>query len=227
MVENYFIFKEVKTNVEDVIIKDEGMPFIQEAEQDVEIVEVPGRDGFLTVNNQRKKPVTKVITGVLINKKNKYEMRRWLKGRGKLILSNDADVFYNASIITPPAFTDHWSGGWAFNVSFLCQPYGYLHDGEDMVEITKQNTFIHNQYESTNPLLRIYGNGKVNLFFNNREIAVTINEYIDIDSELKESYKGHKLNPFNGDFPIITNGMTDISWTGTVSKIEVIPRWRR
>mgnify|MGYP001499101686 FL=1 len=87
MVEPYFIFNNIKSTDLDVVVKDEWLPPVQKASDDVEIIEVPGRDGYLTISKNRKKPIVKTITAVLINEENKHIVREWLYGEWKLILS--------------------------------------------------------------------------------------------------------------------------------------------
>lgn len=225
--EDYFIFKNKSSLNLDIVIEDGTMSPIQDAEREVEILEIPGRDGFLTVDKGRRKPVTKVVSGVLLNGNNKYIVRDWLKGNGKLMLSNDEGVFYKASIIEAPIFTDHWSKGWNIDIEFLCQPYGYLHEGQNTITINTKGTEIHNNYEESQPYFKITGSGKVDLFINNNKIILDLDEYVEIDSELKESWKNSLPKPFKGSFPVFKQGVNTITWDGNINNIEVIPRWRK
>ena len=57
-----------------------------------------------------------------------------------------------------------------------------------------------------------------------------VNGFIEIDSEELEVYKGDES--FNDkanfkEFPALINGENRISWTGSVSKVEITPNWRR
>lgn len=228
MVGPFFIFKNKSSKYLDIVIKYEWLPPVVRARDEVEIIEVPGRDGYLTIPKDRKEPVIKKVKGILINEDKKVEVRRWLQGKGKLILSNDRDVFYFAQIINPVEFYDYWTYGWEFEIEFLCQPYGYLHEGQRVVTINKQKTVLHNPTdEVAKPLIKIYGSGDVDLIINNNINKFNIDGYVEIDSELMESYKDNSLVVFAGDFPKLKAGENVISWNGAVEKIEIIPRWRR
>lgn len=229
MVEPYFIFNNIKSTNLDVVVKDEWLPPVQKANDDIEIIEVPGRDGYLTISKNRKRPITKTITAVLINEKNKHIVREWLFGEGKLILSNESDVFYKARVVNNPQFQDFWGGyGWRFEVEFLCQPWAYLLTGETTITITEKDTVIHNLEEPSQPLIKIYGNGPIDLIVNDKIYKFdNVEEYAIVDSELMEVYKETSLVKYYGEFPELTTGENIISWTGDVIKIEVIPRWRR
>lgn len=228
MVDPYFVFKNRKSTNIDIVIKDEWLPPTMKARDEVEIVEVPGRDGYLTIYKHRKEPIIKTIKCILVNRKNRYEVRKWLQGKGKLILSNENDVFYLATIINSVVFFEHWNGGYEFEVEFLCQPHGYLPIGEEVINITKKDTVLRNPTnEVAKPFMKIYGSGSVDLIINNNIHKFNIDEYVEVDSELMESYKDTLPVIFTGEFPKLDSGENKISWDGNISKIEIIPRWRR
>ena len=55
-----------------------------------------------------------------------------------------------------------------------------------------------------------------------------ISGIIVIDSALQEAYKGTTLmnDHMSGDFPVLKPGQNAISWSGTVTRIIISPRWR-
>ena len=226
MVEDYFVFNGMSSDVFDIVLA-EGLPPIHSPINELEIINIPGRDGFLTIDKGRRKPFEKAITCILIDGSKKQQVRRWLKGKGQLILSNDEDVFYKATIINPIEYEDHWTEGWEFIINFICQPFGYLLSGQNPITITTKGTRLINTNELAEPYIKIYGSGEVDLTINNNIHKFTITDYIEIDSELMECYRGSASQTFKGKFPVLVNGESVISWTGSVSKIEVIPRWRR
>lgn len=203
------------------------MPPEQYPEDEIEYIEVPGRDGYLSINNNRKMPIEKMIEATLIRKENRDVVKRWLKGDGKLILSTEPDVYYKARVVTPVQYFGTIYRGRRFGVNFLCQPWAYLIEGDGIITITTKNTVINNPEELSKPLIKIYGSGAVDLIINSKIHKFNINGHITVDSELKESYKDNSLVPFTGDFPELRAGNNNISWTGTVTQIEVNPQWRR
>lgn len=228
MVEPFFIFKNINSLDLGIVIKDEWLPPVIKASDDVEIIEVPGRDGYLTISKNRKKPILKTVTAVLIDEHKKHEVRNWLYGEGRLILSNESDAFYKARIINSPEYYDYWGYGWQFDVEFLCQPWAYLLTGETIITITEKNTVIHNLEGPSQPLIKIYGNGPVDLIVNDKIHKFdNVEEYAIIDSELMEVYKETSPVKYYGEFPEFVPGENIVSWDGNVSKLEIIPRWRR
>lgn len=222
----YFIFKNVNSLEFDIKISE--MPPEQFAEDEVEYIEVPGRDGYLTINKGRKLPITKTIEATLLKKENREAVKRWLRGEGKLILSTEPDVYFKARIAEPVEFVGTIFGGRKFKVEFLCQPWAYLHTGDKVIVVTTKDTRINNPEEISKPLIKIYGTGAVDLIINNKIHKFdNIDEYVIVDSELMETYKETSLVKYYGDFPELTPGENTISWTGNITKIEITPRWRR
>lgn len=228
MREAYFIFNNKKSSDFGIAITFENLPPVERAEEDVEIIEVPGRDGYLTRSNNRRKPIEKIITCQLLKEEYRKTVRNWLQGKGRLILSNEDDVFFDAKVLNPVKFYWNIFGGYDFDVEFLCQPNAYLHEGHNAIEINNKNTIVYNPgTEISRPYIKIFGSGEIDLIVNNSISRYNINEYIEIDSEIMECYKGSSPEIFKGDFPLLTLGENKISWNGNVDRIEVVPRWCR
>ena len=73
------------------------------------------------------------------------------------------------------------------------------------------------------------GSGDITLMVGTTIVELTgISGSIVLDCALKEAYKGTTLmnDHMTGEFPVLKPGMNAISWTGTVTKIVISPRWR-
>lgn len=224
MVAPHFIFKNIDSRDFNIIVN--KLPPNQTVDDEVEYVEVPGRDGHLTITKDRKPSLEKEVVISIRPGSDIANIKKWLSSSGKLILSNDPEVFYIARIQTIRELEEVSKFG-SVSLNFMCQPYGYLFSGQNVLEIVNQNTIIYNQDEQSEPYIKIYGTGAVELNINSDKIILDIDEYVEIDSELMESWKGTVNKPFIGKFPTFASGENIISWTGNISKIEVIPRWRR
>lgn len=79
------------------------------------------------------------------------------------------------------------------------------------------------------PYIKIVGNGDITLSINNTSFAFTgVNEYIEVDGDIQACFKGAELqnNKVNfTDFPKLAEGKNNISFTGAVSEIIIMPRW--
>lgn len=224
MIKPYFIFKNKSSENFDIVVN--KLPPQQTIDDEVEYIEIPGRDGYLTITKDRKTFLEKEIEISIYDDTSIHYIKQWLKGSGDLILANEPDVFYKSRIQTIRDFEEVSKFG-SVSLNFMCQPYGYLFSGQNVLEIVNQNTIIYNQNEQSEPYMKILGTGAVELNINSDKIILDIDEYVEIDSELMESWKDTVNKPFIGKFPTFASGENIISWTGNISKIEVIPRWRR
>lgn len=117
-----------------------------------------------------------------------------------------------------------------FTVTFTCTGLKYLTTGLNTLELTSSGTELNNfgNYESK-PLLKIYGSGNITININRNSFNIkNVSSYVIVDSELKECYKDstNKGKDMTGEYPVLLIGKNTISWTGTVTKIELTPRWR-
>lgn len=117
-----------------------------------------------------------------------------------------------------------------FTVTFTCTGLKYLISGLEPIEITSSGMTLNNfwSYEAK-PLLNIYGSGTITITINGSSFTIkNISSYVIVDSELKECYKDstNKGKDMTGEYPVLLIGKNTISWTGTVTKIELTPRWR-
>ena len=54
-----------------------------------------------------------------------------------------------------------------------------------------------------------------------------VEDYIEIDTELYNCFKGdvNQNNKMYSDFPVLEEGVNNISWEGNVTRLEITPRW--
>lgn len=117
-----------------------------------------------------------------------------------------------------------------FSVTFTCQGLKYMASGLKPIDVMSSGIILNNfgSYEAK-PLLKIYGNGNITVTINNTSFTVkNVSNYVIVDSEIKECYKDSTNMGKNmtGDYPILLVGENTISWTGSVTNIELTPRWR-
>lgn len=94
-----------------------------------------------------------------------------------------------------------------------------------------QNVLTNPTPFPSNPLIRVYGTGTVTI----NDITVTIStvdEYVDIDCDMMDCFEGDTNR--NGDvsfssydFPTLQPGENTINYTGSITGVEITPRWWR
>ena len=200
----------------------------------VETVKVPGRDGELTLSGMPSYEAMVLECECMVPSVDKISAAAaWLTGRGDLVLGNDPDYAYDAQVIDEIRFEKILRGHAhrRFTVPFLCQPLKKKATTESNIELTSSGTVNNIGHVPSRPLIKIQGSGNVVLAVGTYSLAITgISTSILIDSDLgmatnaagtvNESYK------VSGEWPQLVVGNNSISWTGTVSKVTITPRWR-
>ena len=203
-------------------------------EQDITTVEIPGRNGDLTINNNRLKNIT-VEYPAFIRKQfreNAAAAKAWLLnkvGYCRLTDTYHPEFFRKARFTGPMDFETRFLNYSAeFTISFNCMPQRWLTEGEQMLSFSSPAS-LYNQYYPSLPLITVYGDGAGSLTVGGNIIQISnIDEYITLDSDTQNAYKG-TLNKNStielANFPVLQPGNTGISWSGGITKIEITPRW--
>lgn len=219
----FFIWNGIKSD--DLIIN--KLPNVIKAAKDITKTEVQGRDGFLTQDNGSYKSVVKSVECTMKDLERIDFICSWLTGSGEVTFSNEPTKVYKATIINQIEFERVVATFHSFIIQFECQPHKYDIDNELITLLTSGS--VYNAGTTCKPIIKIYGTGAIDLTINSTIINLTnVDGYVTIDSDLIDCYKDAELknNYMNGDFPELVNGTNNISWTGSVSRIEIIPNWR-
>lgn len=147
---DYFIFKDKDSrNIKELIVN--SLPTITKAPKRTEVIEIEGRDGDI-VEDYGYQAYDKTLKITLIEDYDVNKLINWLDGKGKLILSNEPNKYYEAEIIEQIDF-DRLFKYEPVEVVFHCQPYKYLLNEETKViemtqteqgeEITVEDACVH------------------------------------------------------------------------------------
>lgn len=226
MKNRYFIFNDINSFSKGIILKNH--PIITSPKKRDDGIVIEGRSGKLYYNNQVYDSFVKTLECSIIDSEiDVREISAWLKGEGKLILSNEKDKFYNVNIINQIDFTNIADQLHEFPLVIEFQPFAYSIK-ENNVSITENCSInIKNSTALIFPKIKIYATGDVTLTINNHsQIIKDINDYIELDSLLEIAYKNNenKNSAVFGDYLTIEPGNNDISFIGDVTKIIFIYR---
>ncbi len=227
---NYIIFKNINSNtIQGLIIQE--LPPITKPKMRTETIVIEGRDGDISEILGYSSYDKEIKIGLTRN----YdidEVIKYFSGKGEVVFSNEPNKYYNVEIQDQINFERLLKFKTA-SVRFHTQPYKYLVDEESVdVEITDQEVIQVSivGLEDSKPIFILYGSGIVEISINNyAQFQVNIDdEYVVIDSEEQEAYKGSVLknNQMTGVFPILNSGNNDITWTGNLERIIIIPKSR-
>ena len=160
--------------------------------------------------------------------------RNIFRGSGDLILSNQEDRYYKATVINQIKFERVVRQNHSVVVTFKLQPHAYeLKD--NTITLTTSPYILTNETNATaQPEITIYGTGTATLIIGNETVHIkNINNHIILDYELQEAYRITNGSPSNAntdvncDYSEIQIGTTKIEWSGSgITRIKINPRWR-
>lgn len=236
MSKNYIIFNN-RNSYEDFKLLLET-PSIPVTNEDIEEVEVEGRSGTVTIN---KGTYPNKIIPLEFSLKREYNedivvfyerlqiIEEWLDyiGNNDLILYLKPNRKYKIKRIEKEDIEPQNQVFAQFGVKFICEPFMYeIH--EYPLILTSHETLFYKGTVPGEPNIKIYGSGNIQLTINNETIQINnVNEYVELDSKLLlclNKDKTSKSRDMIGHFPLLTKGINNISWTGNVSKVEILPR---
>lgn len=208
-------------------------------ERDVTTISIPGRNGDMVLDNGRWSNISVSYPAFIVHsfRKNAEAVRAWIAGAiGYQRLEDD----YHPDFYRLARYSGNidWDMA-ALNIAgqttltFDCKPQRFLKLGERPIEIS-QATTITNQWQTSLPLITIWGSGAASFTINSNTIQISsIPTNIVLDCDVQSAYSLSGLNnlndlitlPSSGDFLSFATGENQISFTGNITKIEIVPRW--
>jgi predicted phage tail component-like protein len=228
---NYFTFDNQKSSDFGLTISQKDI--YSAPVSDVSLVPVPGRNGDVLLDNNRFNNITVSYDVAFRNVKSRASaIKLWLCRAGYFVLTDT----YQPTYFRMAAFSSNLkidelieNVGQA-QISFNCKPFMYSLAGQDTITLTDTGTVTNPEAFLSQPYIKITGTGNVTLHIGSNSYSIVgVSSYIELDSELMAAYKGSVLcnDKINfTEFPVLPPGANSISWTGTVSKVEIVPRWR-
>jgi predicted phage tail component-like protein len=212
-----------------------SLPPITKPPMRVEEIVIDGRDGSI-YKDLGYSAYKKTIEIAKMNTIDIENLKSWLDGEGTLIISSENDKYYKAKIIDNIDYSRFILYG-KDKITFQVQPYKYsTTETKQTFNITNQTeiTISNNGNCKSKPKITIYGSGTINLSLNSIQVfVIELGEEanITIDIDKMEAYKSTTLKNrlVTGDYDNFTlvTGNNTISFTGTVTKIEIenYSRW--
>lgn len=199
-------------------------------EKDYELVEIMGRNGNLSIYNDRFKDITLpfpcfIRTGFIEKYRSLLAYLNSQTGYQRLETDKEPNHFRKALFqgIVDPQTTAFNHGGF-FTVNLLAHPQRFLKVGEIPVSATE---LWNPTYFDSHPLIRCYGNGSLTI--NSQTITVASNpyDYVDIDCDIMDAFCGannaNQYVSFNTDSVVLKSGTN--GFTHNMTKVEITPRW--
>lgn len=208
-------------------------PLIPTPERRVQQIPVKGRNGVLLIDEKSYSEFTIPVECIVEDSDIPHKadaIKAWLLGgSGSLIFSNDPNRKYNATVVNKFDIAEAIENFGEFIVMFLCQPFKYDIINSVITLNASGGTVVNTGTIYSEPKITVYGNGNISLTVNGNTVTLTgVNGSIVLDSVIEDCYLGtNNLNgKMTGEFPLLQVGNNLITWSGAVSKVEVIPNMR-
>ena len=213
----------------------QNLPPISKPKQRVNIEEIDGRDGDI-VTYLGYGAYDKQFKIGLYGSFDIDEIISYFNSQGTVIFSNEEDKYYNYQIIEQIDF-DKLLRFKEATIKMHMQPFKYsAEDNQKVFDITDETSIIIRNAGNiySRPVITITGSGTINLSLNNIQLfTINMGEYtsITIDTNNMNAYNGTTLLNRNiiGSYDNfkLNVGKNTISWTGTITKIEIdnYSRW--
>ncbi|MBP3504711.1 MAG: phage tail family protein [Bacilli bacterium] len=227
---DYIIFKNIKSSSLDGLMICE-LPPITKPEMRTSIIEIDGKDGDI-IEELGYASYQKTLQIGLTRNFDINQIIKYFSGSGDLVLSNEPDKVYKATIYSKVDYEKLLRFKTA-EVEFHVQPYKYLlNEAPFELNITNETELKVSNVglEKSKPIITLYGEGEIQISINGSDIfSINIDdEYVVVNSIEEEAYKENVLKNRNmlGEFPILEIGINTIKWTGNLKKIIIEPKSR-
>jgi len=225
---HWMAFKGIHSKDFNVIIESLGRR--KRAEEEIEIHDIPYRNGVLTTRTGKYKTYERAIGIAVKSREEISRVNAWLTGSGELRTSIDEGGFFKAECIGGLEYSKIIKRWNRFYANFLIQPFFYLDSGQKKIELTEPGSINNTGTIYSEPLIKVFATGDVVLNINDKFIGLNgIMDHAVIDTDLMIAYEDTQNVKTEGEFPVFGLGINNISWDesiSNISKIEIIPRWR-
>ena len=200
-------------------------------------ISVPGRNGDLIFEEDSFENEIQPYEIYISAKERKLpfaarKVSEWLfsaKGYQRLVDSYDPDVFRLAFFSGPLDVENILNMFGRATIEFDCKPQRFLVSGERII-FASNGGIIENPTSFTAlPIIIVRGSGEGLLNIAGTVVRLSsINDNVILDCEAQNAYKGtENLNNTISapEFPVLFAGNNEISWSGGITNVEIIPRW--
>lgn len=229
---NYFVYNGVSSKHFHTYLSGAGV--FELPKRDIQKIEIPGRNGDLTVDNGRYENVEVTYPIIVMQdfENNKRSMIwQFNSGSGYKRLEDTFNPSYFRlarfnGVEDSKSKTRHDAG--TYTISFDCKPQLFLKTGEMPIDVSGSKVIFNPTNEIALPLIEITGTGDFSI---NGDYFVLLQNTstVIVDSEAKEVYEGtinrnDDFERYNNELPKIYAGKNVIECASGLS-LSIKPRW--
>ena len=195
------------------------IPKISKARKKIDIYQIDGRNGFLSVDTDTYEPFSLNITCHCQDNVDLDDIKSFLDGFGTISFDNERN--YTAIVDNTIPF-EQVQNFKRFQISFKVNPIAESID-ETTIDLTSLSEFNINTYYKIYPILTIVCSGNISVNINNKIFYLkNTNGTYTLDCNNKEIFDSNNINCsflMQNDFPSFKNGINTISTTGTITSL--------
>lgn len=228
-----------KNSFSDFGILVEKRPELPSPKRRVSYVDIPGRHSGLRYDEKTFEDITIAVECSFKGDPYKRidDIKKWLIGSGEqdLIFSYQPDKRYVAQVVNSIDFSIALKIVSKFIIIFNCRPFKYAVENTPVVIQTGDGFSLVNEGSlESRPVIKVFSTGEGSFKINDFEVFLSeiSSPNVVIDSELEEAYtieSGLPVNANNyisGEYPVLETGINTITFTGSITKLEITPNWR-
>lgn len=221
-------------STKDFHMRVESYPDMDAPSRKIETVQVPGRNGDLHIEQDAFHNLIRTYDvyyhAPATAPAQAHAIKSWLmgaKGYRRLEDVYDPDHFYLAAFYGPLDISNQLNKYGRCSLQFDCKPQAFLKSGEAPLEVTGK-LFNPTAFPSK-PIIKIFGSGSGSITVGENIVTISeISQYVTLDCDTQNAYKeaeNKNSQIYAPAFPVLQPGVNEITWSGGVTKIEIIPRW--
>lgn len=220
----------------------ETFPSIILPSERVQTHQIPGRHGDLKVREGAYVPIILPLECFARNIEHLDEFSGWLREFGWMRMGKYPNFAYKASMISQIDIDEIRKGraNRRFSIVFDCQPFRYVWPEADSIPIAMSDypngsaSIVNPGNVESAPRFIIAGSGEFSLTVGLTEMTFrNVESGIIVDCEAEECFNleeslsaNEKAEIGDDEFPKLRAGANMISWSGDITKVTIVPRWR-
>lgn len=222
----------------DYDIQVEKLPDYETPEKDYDIIHVPGRNGDVIIDKGSYKNTPRryqLSVGSLTNDFASMAngISEWLhsaSGYARLEDSYEPEYYRMAMYQESVSIENLLGSAGRTSIAFNCKPQRFLKSGDDSTVFSRAGIIFNPTGFKSFPTIIINGTG-AGIFRTGIYIVSvsSIGTSVTINSDIQDAYNGpenrNSTITLNNGFPKLVPGENDISFSGGITSVEVIPRW--
>lgn len=232
---NRFAFKGVQSDSMGVSVLE--YPDIVLPAERAAYLAVKGRAGSLKIDEGEDayEDIVLCVKCMVEDEENLSAIAAWLRGSGRLTVGKSPAWFYLANVEGQVALRRFARGAQAriFEVRFRCAPYRYVYPEAENILLTQPGVVNNLGAAPAAPLIHVKGSGDVTLTMGQGAVLIDdLKGDIFLDFEEKVAYDDSNVlltglvTLADNVWPTLPPGNVLIGWSGSVTSVEIVPRWR-